>query len=456
MSASEPNPHPQPAPDEVLVIGAGVIGICAAHYLLAAGYRPLVVDKGDIAAGASYANAGLIVPSSWQPVARPGVEESLPTWITQSRNPVYTPLAAMLQHGSWWCSFLQVADPARYARAVRVLHQLVGTSVDLYRKLNDELNLDCQFRAQGSLSLFLSPESLRQGTEQALQHRAGGGGAAAVLDKRAVQRLVPQVTARVAGGVLYPEDGQVSPADFVQGLAQSAASRGAEFRLHTEVLRFETEGNRITGAVTTRGDIACDQVVLATGAWSGRLGQALGLQIPVQPAKGYSYTFPRPEGFPDLGLSLGERQVSLNPLAQTVRVAGTLEFSGFDDQLYWHRAQLLNAATQEYLGLECSPAAVEIWRGWRPMTPDGVPIIQWSPRYSNLLLATGHNKVGMTLGPVTGKLVAQVLQGKATGFEELELNLDRFRTVSASSPRAGLLQSPTKAVLNLISGNMVR
>ncbi len=455
MSTSDTHPNPPSTRGDVLIIGAGVIGICTAHYLLTAGYRPRVVDKGDIAAGASYANAGLIVPSSWQPVARPGVEESLPAWITQSRSPIYTPVLAMLQHGSWWRSFLQATDPARYAQSVRTLQQLVGTSVDLYQELNDALHLDCQFRAQGSLSLFLSPEALRQGAEQALQHRARGG-AAAVLDRNAVRHWVPQVTERVAGGVLYPEDGQVSPGDFVKGLAQSVACRGAEFRLQTEVLSFETTGDRITGACTTRGLIACDQVVLAAGVWSGRLGQALGLQIPVEPAKGYSYTFPRPPGFPDLGLSLGERQVALNPLARHVRVAGTLEFSGFDDRLYLQRAQLLHAATQEYLGLECGPAAVEIWRGWRPMTPDGVPIVQQSSRYANLLLATGHNKVGMTLGPVTGQMVARILQGEATGFEKLELGLDRFQAVSPASRGAARWPSTAKAALNLVAPDTFR
>ncbi len=452
VSASEAHSLPQPSQGDVLVIGAGVIGVCVAHYLLAAGYRPLIVDKGGIAAGASYANAGMIVPSSWRSIAQPGIEKSLLQWITQPHRPIYAPWGTLLQHCSWWRSFLQAADPVRHEQAVRTLQRLVSGSVDLYRQLDDELNLDCQFRAQGSLSLFLSPESLRQGAAQAMAHRAGGG-VAAVLDRRSVQRLVPQVTRKVAGGVLYPADGQVSPGDFVKGLAQSVARRGAEFRLHTEVLGFETEGDRVTGALTTRGAMACDQAVLATGAWSGRLGQAIGLSLPVQPAKGYSYTLPRPEGFPDMGLTLGERHVSVNPLAQTVRVAGTLEFSGLDDRLYEQRVRLLHNATQEYLGLECSPAAVEVWRGWRPMTPDGVPIIQWSPRYANLLLAIGHNKIGMTLGPMTGKLVVRVLQGQATGFDALALDLERLQVASRDDSQ---LQATVKAVLDLISGNMVR
>ncbi len=455
MNESETSSTSQPAKGDVLVIGAGVVGICVAHYLLAAGYRPLIVDKGDIAAGASYANAGLIVPSSWQPLAKPGVEASMPEWILQPHSAVYASMAAMLRACGWWSTFLQASEPTRYRKVVGVLQQLVGTSVSLYQQLNDELALDCDFRAQGSLSLFLTPEALRLGAEQALKHRAGGG-AAAVLDKSAVKELVPQATPQVVGGVLYPEDGQVSPGAFVKSMAQSIARRGAEFRLQTEVLGFETEGDRITGVITTQGSVACEQVVLATGAWSGRLGKALGMQIPVEPAKGYSYTFPRPPGFPDLGLSLTEFQTALNPLAQTVRVAGTLEFSGFDDRLHLHRAKLLNSATKEYLGLESSPSAVEIWRGWRPMTPDGAPIIQWSSRYANLLLAIGHNKIGMTLGPVTGKLVAQVLQGQATGFEDAAFRLDRFRASSGTRGTAGLVQTLSKAVLNLFSVNMGR
>lgn len=410
---------------ETLIVGAGVIGVCIAHYLLEAGGRPVIVDRGGVAAGASYANAGLIVPSSWRPLTRPGVERDLPAWMLNADGAVYAPLGAMVRHCPWWLSFLHTSRPELHARVESALQNLAASSVQLYGQITEEFQLDCQFRAQGTVSLFLSEEALREGAEHALQHRAGGG-AAALLDRTAVRHLVPQASDRVAGGVLFPEDGQVSPGDFVRELAASAVRRGARLLTETEVLDFETAGGRIVAARTTRGRLPCDQVVMAAGAWSRRLGKATGLNIPVEQAKGYSYTIPRPAEFPDMGISLSEGQAAINPLRDQVRVAGTLEFSGMDDALYARRAELLNVATRTFLDLDCAAAAVEIWRGWRPMTPDGLPVIQWSPRHSNLLVATGHNKIGMTLAPLTGQLAAEMLTGAADGWQDADLTLNRF------------------------------
>lgn len=410
---------------DVLVIGAGVIGVCAAHYLLEAGLQPLVVDKGEICAGASYANGGLVAPSSWTPVTYPGVARALPRWMRDASSPVYAPLASQPAYAAWWAAFLRASRARRWTRATRTLRQLAARSVDLYRALAEARDPNDGFGTRGSLQLFLSAAGFRQGAQQARAHRASGA-AAAVLGPEAVQTRMPWATAAVVGGILYPQDGQVSPDAFVKGLAAHVKRRGGRFQTHTEALEVEAAGDRLRAVRTTRGVVECQAAVLAAGAWSGRLGRALGLRIPVQPAKGYSYTLPRPPHFPDMPVALSESKVFVNPLGSLLRVAGTLEFSGFDDRLYPRRARLLSQATQTYLGFACEPDAVEIWRGWRPMTPDGVPIICRSPRYRNLALATGHNMIGMTLGPVTGQLVARILQDEPLGFEARDLDLSRF------------------------------
>ena len=410
---------------DVLVIGAGVIGVCSAHYLLEAGFQPLVVDKGEIGAGASYANGGLIAPSSWTPVTYPGVARALPRWMQDASSPVYAPLACQPAHASWWTAFVRAARPRRWTQSTRTLRRLAARSVDLYRGLAETWEPDCRFSTRGSLQLFLSAASFRRGAQQARTHRAAGA-AAAVLGPEAVRTRMPWATDAVVGGVLYPQDAQVSPGAFVQGLAARVRNRGGVFQTQTEVLEAEGAGDRLLAVRTTQGVVECQAAVMAAGAWSGRLGRALGLRIPVQPAKGYSYTLPCPPDFPDMPVALSESKVFVNPLGPLLRVAGTLEFSGFDDQLYPQRARLLSQATQTYLGLACEPGAVEIWRGWRPMTPDGVPVIGRSPRYRNLVLATGHNMIGMTLGPVTGQLVTRILQDEPTGFESRDLDLSRF------------------------------
>lgn len=410
---------------DILVIGAGVIGVCATHFLVEAGYAPLVVDRGGICAGASHGNAGLIVPSSWTPLGYPGVAQDLWKWMTDRTAPTFMPPSCELRFWRWLARFLRASDPPRYQRSLEALQRLSARSVDLYRELVTSRALDCAFGTRGVLHLSTTPDGFRQDMRHALQHR-GIGADAVILDRQGVQELMPAITEAVRGGVLYPGDACIAPAAFVQGLADQARLRGARFWEQTEVLQWEADGDRIRTVHTTRGTVACQQVVMATGAWSGRLGQAWGLDIPVEPAKGYSYTVPRPADFPDMALSLNEPGVSVNPMGDWLRVAGTLEFTGLDDSLYVDRAERMAAATQTFLGLDPRAGALEIWRGWRPMTPDGVPVITWSPQYANLLIATGHNKIGMTLGPVTGEIVARMIQGETTGWEPIRLDLNRF------------------------------
>ncbi len=410
---------------DVLVIGAGVIGVCTAHFLVEAGYAPLVVDRGGICAGASHGNAGLIVPSSWSPLVYPGVVQDLWRWMTDRAAPTFMPPSRERRFWGWLARFLQASGPQRYQRSVEALQSLAARSVDLYRALVTSRDLDCALSTRGVLHLSTTREGFRRDMQHALQHR-GIGADAVILDREGVRELMPIVTAAVRGGVLYPGDACIAPAAFVQGLADQARQRGARFQEQTEVLHWDTDGDRIRTVHTTQGPVVCDQVVMATGAWSGQLGQAWGLDIPVEPAKGYSYTVPRPDGFPDMPLSLNEPGVSVNPMGDRLRVAGTLEFTGLDDRLYVDRAERIATATKTFLGVDPREGTLEIWRGWRPMTPDGVPVIAWSQRYANLLLATGHNKIGMTLGPVTGEIAARMIKGEKTGFEHLRLDLDRF------------------------------
>ncbi len=410
---------------DILVVGAGVVGVCTAHFLTEAGYTPLVVDRGGICAGASHGNAGLIVPSSWTPLGYPGVVRSLWDWMTDRSAPNFMPPSCNLSFWQWLVRFLRASEPHRYQQSLEALQSLSTRSVELYKELVTSLALDCSFGARGVLHLSTSPEGFHRDMRHALQHK-GIGADAVILDREGVQELMPVITPAVLGGVLYPGDGCISPSAFVQGLAAHAQSRGARFWEQTEVLHWETTGDRIQTVHTTQGAVECNQVVMATGAWSGRLGRAWGLDIPIEPAKGYSYTWPRPDNYPDLPLSLNESGVSVAPMGDWLRAAGTLEFTGLDDTLYRDRADRLALATKACLGLDPREGTLAIWRGWRPMTPDGVPIITWHQQYTNLLIATGHNKIGMTLGPVTGEIVAQMIQGDATGFEPLCLDLNRF------------------------------
>ena len=410
---------------DILIIGAGVVGVCSAWYLTQAGYRPLVVDRGEVAGGSSHANAGLLVPSSWLPLATAdGIEQLLEKWQDPEAS-VYLPASGDPHLSRWRQRLRAAANPNQWLQTTAALHRLAGRSLELYRELHRELPLRDHFRMDGSLNVYATQSGFRQGTIHALRHRSMGG-AAALLDRSGIRHYLPQAADQVVGAILLPEDGRLSPKAFVQNLAHEAGQRGAEFRSHAAVTGIKTEDSQIVSVTTSTEDIEFDVAVLAAGAWSGSLGQDWGLDVPVVPGRGYSYTIPRPEGFPDFGVQLMDEGVSVNGMGDRLRIAGRVEFTGMDDRVDASRAAQVARASRDLLGLDPRPEDGQPWMGFRPMTPDGLPIVDWSTKYENLLLACGHNKIGMTLGPATGELVARRITGAPSNPDDAALALDRF------------------------------
>ena len=193
---------------------------------------------------------------------------------------------------------------------------------------------------------------------------------------------------------------------------------------------FETSGKRVTQVKTTRGDFIFDQMIMAAGSWSPTLVRDLELHIPIQPAKGYSVTVKRPATAPAIPLSLSESRVIATPMISeqgtTLRFAGTLELAGLDFSINRRRVDAIMRAARTYLrGLD-DLETVEIWRGLRPCTPDGLPIIGRAQSFDNLIIATGHAMLGMSLGPITGKLVSQIACGEEPEIDIRPLRVERF------------------------------
>jgi D-amino-acid dehydrogenase len=194
----------------------------------------------------------------------------------------------------------------------------------------------------------------------------------------------------------------------------------------TEVLSFEASKGRVTVIKTTHGDIHPQKIVLAAGSWSPEVVRVLNLRIPIQAAKGYSITLEKPAISPQIPLLFGEAHVVVNPLRDVLCVAGTLELAGMDFSINMRRVEAIRKAAERYLpGLE-EARVIEIWRGLRPCTPDGLPIISRSDTYDNLFIAAGHAMLGMSLGPITGKLVSQLVNEEQTDFKLTPFNTNRF------------------------------
>lgn len=414
----------------VVVVGGGVIGVCAAYYLARAGAAVTLVERGDIAAGCSYGNAGLVVPSHAVPLAAPGVLWRGLRWLADPESPFWIRPRLDPALLSWLWRFQRHCTEAHVRRAMPVIRDLSQASLALYEELARLPGLDFGFRRDGLLTVFRSPAGLEGGRHEA-ERLESVGIAAKLLDATAACALEPALAPGVAGGLHFPDDAHLTPDRFVRGLARVVEGLGVHVRTQTEALGFTRAGRRITAVETTRGALGCDEVVLAAGAWSPGLGRALGLALPIEAAKGYSVTYEAPADGPRMPLLAAEARFAVTPMrtetGATLRLGGTLELAGLDLSIDRRRVDAIRQAARSYLRLPEEPPLVEIWRGLRPCTPDGLPLVGRPRAWDNLVLAAGHAMIGMSLGPVTGHLVAAVVAGERPGLDPSPLDPDRFR-----------------------------
>jgi D-amino-acid dehydrogenase len=408
-----------------LVLGGGVVGVSAAYYLARAGWQVSVLDKDDVCAGSSYGNAGLLVPSHAIPLAAPGALWTGLTWMLDPASPFYVKPRLDPALLAWLWRFGAACTAAHVRRAGPVLKALSEASLQLYDELARLDGLEFGYRRDGLLKVFRTAAGWRDGRAEARRLEALGI-AVTALDGDAARALEPSLRPDVAGALFFEGDAHLTPDRFVRGLARVAGTLDAQMLPRTEVLGFVTAGRRIRGVETTRGDFEADEVVLATGAWSPGLLAALRLRLPIQAAKGYSVTCRRPAGAPRRPLLLGEARVAVTPMGETLRLAGTLELAGLDLSIDRRRVEAVRQSAGRYLALGEEPIVTEVWRGLRPCTPDGLPALGRPRRLDNLIVATGHAMLGVSLGPITGRLVAQLACGQAPALDLTPLDPDRF------------------------------
>jgi len=420
---------------EVLVIGGGIIGVSCAYYLAERGLKPVVVERDEVCSftGSTYANAGLIVPSDVEPLAAPGVLSRGLRWMLDSSSPFWFRPRLCPYQWRWLALFKSACTEARFLAGMRPLRELSVASSVLYDELAAKDGLDLTLHRNGWLVIHEDAATYAEAVvfEREAQRL---GVRAETLEPEEVRARVPQLPRHVVGGIFNEENAHVLPDRCTLALADRARALGAEFRPRTEVLHLEAGRNggrrgaagAVRRVVTTRGVYEPQTVVLAAGAWSPHLTRPLGFDLPVQPAKGYSVTVPRPDGFPELPLYLAERHICITPMNDTIRMAGTLELSGYDTTMRPRRLRGIVRGAAALLGPVAEQEPTLLWRGPRPLSPDGLPFIGRSPHHENLVIATGHCMIGLSLGPATGKLVARIVTGEQPSLGPDPFAPDRF------------------------------
>ncbi|MET8852049.1 FAD-dependent oxidoreductase [Amycolatopsis sp. NPDC004625] len=391
---------------DVAVVGGGIIGSCAAFYLARSGADVLVLDPAP-GTGASAGNAGMLVPSQSVPFANPATAAAWLSTLARRDSPVTVrrPLSPSL--ALWIAGSLFEARPWRASRATRLLYHLARKSLQLYEELADAEGIDLRLRSTGSLRVFRTEAAFRQ-QSRVLRTLAGFEAEFDVLGPRALRDAEPDLRPELAGAIGFPHDRSLDPARATLAIADAARAHGASFRAETVVGARRAHG-RVHAVATDRGTVTAAWFVIAAGAASARVGRFFGARIPVQPGYGLSVTYPADRPLLRHSVLLEEAHIVINSGSRSVRLTTGMEFGGRPrDAPPADAGPRLDAAARAFVPtLPPRDTAGAPWRGGRPMTPSGLPRV--GRIGENVIAATGHGTLGMTLGPVTGHLVSSLV-----------------------------------------------
>lgn len=410
----------------VVVVGGGVMGLCSAYYLLQRGISVTVLEMADVGNGASWGNAGYISPSHFVPLAAPGVFQQGLKWMFNPTSPLYIKPRLDWDFLAWTAHFARACDARTVERAVPVLRNLLVEAQNLYEAMFVAGHGRCGYVRRG-LTLLFKTDKARARAEHEVEWAAKIGMPARMLDRAGLAAMDPGIEFEAHGGAHFPHDAHLVPGRLVAALAADVEAMGARIERNCKLERWERSGNRITRAVTNRGAFAAGEFVLAAGAWSPQLLRGTGLRMLLQAGKGYSITYAEPARKPALPYLLMESRVAVTPFPDGLRYAGTMEIAGVSTTINQPRVEaILNAVPRYFANIPRPDSAHgEIWGGMRPVTPDGMPYIGRFRRVPNLIAATGHAMVGLSLATVTGKIVAELIAGESRRDLRL-VSPDRF------------------------------
>ncbi len=416
--------------DRVVVIGGGVIGLCIAYYALRSGKQVVLLER-EAAGGdnCSAKNAGMVVPSHFVPLAAPGMIALGLRWMLNPESPFAFSFRPALVR--WAYLFWRHARRSHVDTCLGLLSELNLKSRELFVELSDEF--DYGLVKRGLLMLCEKQQTLEGEARHAETARKLGLDVE-VCDACRLTEIDPGIEMAVEGGVWFKDDCHMDPAAFSSGLRDRIIAMGGEFRYESEVEGFIRESGRVVAVRVSTGpasseEIGAGQVVIAGGAWSPVLARELGLSLPMAAGKGYSMTLDEPVQLPRVCSILAEARVAATPVGDALRCAGTREVGGRNLSLNERRIKgICKSVSRCFPGFkEEHFDGVERWAGLRPCAPDGLPYIgPAGPGAGNVLIATGHSMMGLSLAPVTGHLVAQLLSGDSPVMDIAKLAPARF------------------------------
>lgn len=399
----------------------------SAYYLNKAGYDVTIIDQTNLLDGCSHGNAGMIVPSHFIPLAAPGMISKGIRWMFDSTSPFYIKPRFSKSLIKWGYHFYRSATSAHVQKSAPALKEISLLSKSLYQEWKQELPFDFGYQEKGLLMLFKTKEAEHE-EANTVEMASRYGIEAYLLNASEVQNLETQIKVDVKGGVYFPGDAHLNPNVLVTNLIRFLRQKGVSFRDKTTLKDFQIDNGKVLAVKTNNGDFRFDEVVMALGSWSGEIGGKLQLSLPMQAGKGYSFTLNDAVNNVQIPSIFLEARVAVTPMGNSLRFGGTMEITGVDHRINMNRVKgIVNAIPRYYPKmLVPMPNQENVWHGLRPCSPDGLPYIGRSKKIENLIIATGHSMMGLSLAPATGLLVSELVDNKKSSMNIELFEPERF------------------------------
>ncbi|MFN0033815.1 MAG: NAD(P)/FAD-dependent oxidoreductase [Saprospiraceae bacterium] len=425
------------------IIGGGIIGLSTAYYLQQEGWDVTVLERGDLTEGCSFGNMGYLSPSHFAPLAQPGVISQGILWMFKQKSPFYVRPALSWGLADWGMKFVRACNAAHVERSAKPMAELLLLSRDLTAAWEQSGEMNFEYEPKGCINYFQTAkyekgelENVHTGRELGMQIE--------VLSREQCQALEPELPPDVRGGAWYKDDAMLYPNELMRQLPALLKKRGAKIIRNAKVVGIQKENGKITAVkyrdlsegpserlTSSETLTALDLVVLAAGSWSQPLAKMMGEYLPMMPGKGYSMTVDVPHQPLRYPCILLEAKVAITPWAKRLRIGSTMEIGAMNDRILFPRVQgILEAVPRFFPGYADDPVFREltdfeklkenmrekIWFGYRPLSADGLPYIGFAKKTENLMIATGHAMLGLSMAAATGKLVSEMASGKPTSI----------------------------------------